>query len=193
MNLSSLFRAQVQMVLMSLRCAMELASEIDGVIFSAYSELTRNVAIKLVPLSQLGEELIRMWFDASNACAAGRTGDAIIFLQCWLFWDCGRDKFRQAKKSRQAFAGMKRKKRGREVATSLLSGRRRLRVLFSVVNTCCGQGRRRSRDPTYIDMSHKLSCPELVVGKVFRLEKWINYRTRCKDSDTLIFVAIIAD
>jgi hypothetical protein len=31
-----------------------------------------------------------------------------------------RDKFRQAKKSRQAFAGMERKKRGREVATSLL-------------------------------------------------------------------------
>jgi len=74
---------------MSFQCAIELASKIDGVIFSAYSELTRNVAIKLVPLSQLGEELIRTWSDASNARAAGRPGDAIIFLQCWLFWDCG--------------------------------------------------------------------------------------------------------
>jgi len=47
------------MVSMSLRRAIELASEIDGVIFRAYSKLTRNVAIQLVPLSQLGEELIR--------------------------------------------------------------------------------------------------------------------------------------
>ena len=60
MNLSSSSRAQVQMVSMSLRRAIELASEIDGVIFRAYSKLTRNVAIQLVPLSQLGEELIRM-------------------------------------------------------------------------------------------------------------------------------------
>ena len=47
------------MVSMSLRRAIELASEIDGVIFRAYSKPSRNVAIQLVPLSQLGEELIR--------------------------------------------------------------------------------------------------------------------------------------
>jgi hypothetical protein len=60
MNLSSSSRAQVQMVSTSLRCTIELASKIDGVILRAYSELTRNVAIQLVLLSQLGEELIRM-------------------------------------------------------------------------------------------------------------------------------------
>ena len=157
MNLSSLSRAQVQMVLMSFQCAIELASKIDGVIFSAYSELTRNVAIKLVPLSQLGEELIRTWSDASNARAAGRPGDAIIFLQCWLFWDCGEinsDRQRSLDRPLPAW----KEKREEERLQQACSGRRRLRVLFSIVDTSCGQGRRRSRDPTYVTFVLPRTC-----------------------------------
>lgn len=149
MNLSSLFRAQVQMVLMSLRCAMELASEIDGVIFRAYSKLTRNVAIQLVPLSQLGEELIRTWSDASNAHAPGHTGDAITFLQCWLFWGCGLCRHEKKKE----------RKRG---CNKPAHSRRRVLLLLTHVVSKAGEGH--GTGPGH------LPCPELVVGKAFYLE-----------------------